>query len=206
MKVIIKEARLRGEVKVPCSKSEAHRAIICAAFADKPTFIKAQGASDDILATADCISALGAGVEACDGGFVITPVAEPANEPILRCRESGSTLRFLLPVAAALGSDAEFFLEGRLPERPLAPLDSEMLRHGSEIMKNGNTLKIKGKMTGDSFELAANVSSQFISGILMALPLMGGGKIKLVGKIESAGYIDMTLEAMKLFKSEAKRS
>ncbi len=199
MKVLIKQANLRGDVTVPCSKSEAHRIIICAAFADKPTVVRLSGISDDISATADCVSALGAHVERTDCGFIVTPIAEINPQPTLLCRESGSTLRFLLPVAAALGSDATFVLEGRLPSRPLSPLDNEMLRHGTSIVKDGNTLELSGKMTGNSFELEAGVSSQFISGILMALPLMGGGRLKLLGKKESAGYIDMTLDAMREF-------
>lgn len=199
MKVIIKGASLAGRVIVPASKSEAHRYMICAALADVPTEIEMHGICSDIEATADCLASLGAGVERTQSGYRISPVKDVLNGNTLRCRDSGSTLRFLLPVAAALGAEASFYREGKLHERPLVPLDCEMERHGTSLVGDGRLLHIKGQMSGCEYKIAANISSQFISGILMALPIIGGGTVELEGKIESAGYIDITVAVMKRF-------
>ncbi|MCI9449996.1 MAG: 3-phosphoshikimate 1-carboxyvinyltransferase [Clostridiales bacterium] len=190
---------LSGRVLIPSSKSEAHRYIICASLADKPTEIRVNSISSDIAATVDCMRALGAGITETEYGFKIEPIAECVKNPCLRCRDSGSTLRFLLPVAASLGADAEFFMEERLPDRPLYPLDEEMKNHGCTLRKEGSRLFCSGAMRGNSYKIASNISSQFISGILMALPVLDGGTIELTGKTESKKYIEMTVCAMRAF-------
>ena len=199
MTVNIKSAVLSGEVNIPSSKSEAHRYLICAAFADKPTELTVNGICSDIEATAECLTALGAGIERTAYGYRIIPFKDAESGPMLHCRDSGSTLRFLLPVAAVLGCDASFLMEGRLPSRPLAPLDGVMLEHGTEITLDSSRLKLSGKMSGNYYKIAANVSSQFISGILMALPLIGGGTVELTDKVESASYIKLTVKVMREF-------
>ena len=204
MKVKIKSADLHGAVRVPASKSEAHRFLICAALADQRTDINIYGICSDIEATAECLEEIGAGVNRTETGYSITPIKSAVSGGLLKCRDSGSTLRFLLPVAAALGCDVTFFREGKLHERPLSPLDEEMLKHGTSLSSDGRYLNVKGKMIGSSYTIAANVSSQFISGILMALPILGGGNITLEGKIESVDYIKMTIDAMKVFGVDVK--
>lgn len=199
MNVLIKSAHLSGEVTVPSSKSEAHRYMICAALSDKVTDVVIHGICSDIEATADCLSALGAGVVRTDFGYRITPVSKTSKDALLKCRDSGSTLRFLIPVSAALGADADFYMEGKLHERPLYPLDAELLRHGVTLAKNGRTLSVRGKLSSNSFHIDGSVSSQFISGILMALPVLGGGIVILEGKVESVDYIKITIDAMKVF-------
>ena len=116
--------------------------------------------------------------------------------------ESGSTLRFLLPVACALGVNTEFVLHGRLAKRPMEPLWSELQRHGAVLERGENTIRAGGKLAGKDFSLAANVSSQFLSGILFALCVMGGGSLHLETAMESAPYFDMTCDALERFGAE----
>lgn len=194
-------SRLCGSVRAIRSKSAAHRLLLCGALADKPTFIECESTNDDILATVRVLSALGARIEERDGGFAVTPVRTVQKGALLDCGESGSTLRFLLPVAAALGADASFVRKGRLSARPLSPLYEEMARHGAILPPDPSLepLPVKGKLTAGEYTLAADVSSQFISGLLLAMPLMGPSALTLTGPIESEPYIRLTLSAMAAF-------
>lgn len=183
------------------SKSSVHRLMICAALAGSPTVIEYSGAvSEDITATRRCLCGLGANIADCDGGVLVTPFDRNASIPAepLDCGESGSTLRFLIPVAAALGGERRFILRGRLPERPLSPLKEELERHGTRLSLDGNILTVCGDgMVGGEFVIDGSVSSQFISGLLFALPLLkGSGSIRVTGKAESRPYIDMTISAL----------
>ena len=207
MKATIQPARLQGQVTVVPSKSQAHRMLICAALADRPTRIRCSARSRDIDATADCLRALGAEITYLDQDFVVTPVTRAAVRARLCCGESGSTLRFLLPVAAALGTESTFCLAGRLPERPLSPLWEELCAHGCRLSRPADDqILLEGKLTRPDFTMAADVSSQFISGLLFALPLLGGGRIRLTGQVESAGYLAMTCQAMTQFGIEVSRT
>ena len=184
------------------SKSAAHRLLICAAFADRPTFIRCTSTSADIDATAQSLRALGAQIERTADGFFVTPAKEIPRGGTADCGESGSTLRFLLPVAAALGAEVRFVRHGRLAQRPLSPLYEEMIAHGAALPADPATepLPVLGRITPGDYTLAANVSSQFVSGLLMAMPLMGGASsLTLTGKIESADYIRITTGAMGVF-------
>ncbi len=191
---------LSGTLTAPISKSSVHRLLICAAMADGPTEILYRGAvSDDIIATAGCLEGLGATVSMSESGTTVTPIdrSAPPKDVLLDCMESGSTLRFLIPVAAALGGTRRFKLRGRLPERPLSPLKEELERHGAEICLQGDILTVCGDgMTGGEFVIDGGVSSQFVSGLLFALPIMGGGTVRVTGKIESRPYIDMSVSAL----------
>lgn len=121
------------------------------------------------------------------------------GERTLSCGESGSTLRFLLPVCGALGAEAVFRMEGRLPERPLAPLDAELTAHGMTLRREGALLYVRGQLQSGAYTLPGGVSSQYISGLLMALPrLSGGSTLHIAGELQSAGYVDMTLDALRL--------
>lgn len=200
MNQTVQAGRFGGSVPAIASKSCAHRLLICAALSDTPSDIRCVTLSDDILATAGCLRALGAVIERSEFGFSITPI-DRSNIPahsVLDVGESGSTLRFLLPVAAALGADCEIMQHGRLPERPLSPLYEELTAHGVTLSEAGsNPLQIRGQLTGNHFTLPANISSQFISGILLALPLLGGGTLTMTEHVESGAYLDLTVDAMR---------
>lgn len=194
---------LSGKINAISSKSDAHRLLICAALADEQTIIRCNVMSKDIAATVDCLKAMGADIKVEKDIIMVTP-APFKTQAELDCSESGSTLRFLLPVVSALGIDAVISGHGRLPERPLSPLKEEMGKNGI-IFHTGSRfpLHISGQLTAGNYELAGNVSSQFISGLLFALPLLrGDSKIKLIPPVESRSYIKITLSALKKFGIE----
>jgi 3-phosphoshikimate 1-carboxyvinyltransferase len=193
-----------GTIGAIASKSAAHRLLICAALAHDETFVRCPERSQDIDATVRCLKSLGAVIRYEDNGFSVTPVSkakDTAKEREADCGESGSTLRFLLPVCGALGMQVKFNMEGRLPARPLTGLYEEMTAHGCTLSEQGRSpLVCSGKLTSGNYSLPGNVSSQFISGLLFALPLLeGGGEICVTGDLESRPYIDMTIEALRLF-------
>ena len=178
--------------------------LICAALANKSCTIICRGINRDMEATAACLNALGANIVYADGKFNVDPISEVKKGALLDCGESGSTLRFMLPVAAALGADAVFTGQGRLPQRPLSPLYEEMTAHGVNMSENGHMpLSCHGTLPAATYTIDGGVSSQFISGLLMALPLSGGDcTINITGKLESASYIGLTLNALKQFGIE----
>lgn len=204
MKVKITGANLTGSIKAIASKSHAHRLLICAALADQPTEIICEESSADIDATCDCLRALCAQVKHSNSGFCVTP-REISYGTILRCRESGSTFRFLLPVACALGAGSSFSLEGRLPMRPMEPLYTALEAHGILISgRNTPLVSCSGRLSGGKYTMPGNVSSQFISGLLLALALVAGdSEIEIAGEPESKGYIDITLSTIRQFGIEA---
>lgn len=201
MNVVISPSSVFGTVRAIASKSVAHRALICAAFADTETKIRCEQLNKDIEATARCLEAIGAKISYSAPFFTVSPVKSASEHAILYCGESGSTLRFLLPVVSALGLNASFVMEGRLPQRPLSPLYEELCAHGASLSPQGeNPFISKGKLSATEFSIRGDVSSQFISGLLFASVLMGGGiKINIIGETESSAYIDMTVQALSLF-------
>ena len=174
MNIEVHHSHLAGKVAAIASKSQGHRIIIAAALSDKPTTININASSKDIEATLNVIDALGAGIQWLDSDkLLITPLTKAAPKAILNCSESGSTLRFLLPVAAALnGREYVFTGKGKLPKRPMEPLLNELKNHGATIKGTELPLKISGKPQGGTYSLPGNISSQFISGLLFALPLL----------------------------------
>ena len=201
MDIVIHPRKLQGELTAIPSKSHAHRALICAAFSDRTTTIVCPETNKDIEATVDCLRALGANIQRNSDGYVVTPVASIPETATLNCNESGSTLRFILPVVGALGVNAVFQLAGRLPQRPLSPLWEEMERMGCILVReeNGN-LRCTGRLRAGQYSIAGNVSSQFISGLLFALPMLdGNSSLKITGNIESKPYIDLTLGVLSDF-------
>jgi len=207
MDLQILPSSLHGSVPAPPSKSAAHRALICAALADSPTDLRMDTFSEDIQATCACLSALGAEIQASDKGLRILPVGEPDASPVLDCGESGSTLRFLLPVAAALCPEAAFSGHGRLPSRPLSPLIDEMQAHGCRFSQPVLPFSVYGPLLPGTFTLPGNISSQYLSGLLFAFPLLKeGGRIALSSKLESAAYVEMTLQMLRVFGVEATAS
>ena len=201
MDITISPRRLRGDLTVIPSKSQAHRLLICAAFSDKPTLLQCAETNRDIEATADCLTALGAKILRTDYGYTVFPVKAVPEQAELHCRESGSTLRFLLPVAGALGVDALFTMEGRLPQRPLSPLWEEMERMGCTLTRpTSDTIRCTGKLRPGAYRIDGGISSQYITGLLLALSLLGSGsQLEITGKAESRPYIEMTKAAISLF-------
>ena len=201
MDITIQPRSLRGEITVIPSKSQAHRLLICAAFADSPTELLCPETNRDIEATVDCLNALGADIQRTSTGYTILPTAEISAQATLNCCESGSTLRFLLPVAGALGVDTTFLMEGRLPLRPLSPLWEEMERMGCRLSRpTANTIRCEGKLRAGHYSIDGSVSSQYITGLLFATALLeGDSQITITGKLESKPYVDMTKQALKLF-------
>ena len=198
-----------GTVRAIASKSEAHRLLICTALADSDTFVACTEISEDINATARCLEAMGAAVqyERCDG-FSVNPISHKGRKTsqssqncVLDCGESGSTLRFLLPICGALGYRTTFHMGGKLPKRPLSALYDEMVAHGCTLSEQGQSpLTCEGQLKSGSYDLPGNVSSQFISGLLFALPILKGDSIiRVRGILESRPYVDMTLDALKSF-------
>jgi 3-phosphoshikimate 1-carboxyvinyltransferase len=213
MTVTIKKGGvLKGNVSVCASKSEAHRLLICAFLSFARTEIICKELSEDIEATADCIRAAGALVNFENG--VITVDSSKArdyfeNTPItFDCNESGSTLRFIIPVMCALGIDCIFTGRGRLPERTNRPLVEVLSEKGCNFDKeDGLPIRTQGQLASGVYEIPGNISSQYISGLLFALPLLSGDSlIKITGTIESKPYIMITLEALEKFGIRAEFS
>lgn len=180
--------RIKGnsmrKIDIISSKSMAHRAYICE-YLSRITSgdigeVECRASSKDIDATISCLEALVAGQREMHPG------------------ESGSTLRFLLPIMGALGHSADFYGEGRLPERPLSPLYEELTRHGCKLSPVGSIpLIIEGQLEAGDFNIAGDVSSQYISGLLFALPLLeDDSRIIISGKFESKAYVDMTMKVL----------
>ena len=201
MDIIIQPGRLCGTIAALPSKSQAHRLLICAAFANDKTTLVCPDTNRDIAATVDCLNALGAHITRTGDGYEIFPITDIPDQAVLNCCESGSTLRFMLPIAGALGVDTTFLMEGRLPKRPLSPLWEEMERMGCTLTRPTDTaLRCQGKLMHGDYSIAGDVSSQFITGLLFAAALMDGSShINITGKLESAPYVTMTQNAMALF-------
>ena len=197
---IITPHSLQGEITAPPSKSYAHRALIAAALAKGCSTIRNLALSEDILATIGGLRALGAEIALNGDTAQVTGIPSNPKEGQIDCRESGSTLRFLLPVAAALGIPAIFTGTGRLPSRPLTVYRNCFPSHGvSMVPAAGMPLQLSGRLTSGTYRLAGNISSQFITGLLFALPLLeGDSEILLTSPLESKGYVDMTIELLKL--------
>ena len=133
-----------GVIQIPASKSQAHRMLICAALSREPSRLILDGFSADIEATMQCLEALGARCEETANGLSVTPVGVCPAQARLDVGESGSTLRFLLPVLGALGVQAEIRMHGRLPERPLSPLWEVLEAHGMRLQHDGTILHTDG--------------------------------------------------------------
>lgn len=203
MTVSVSPSIPNGSIRAIPSKSVAHRALICAAFADRETVLRCEHTNKDIEATAACLRALGAIITRKDDIYHVLPIStESALQGAkLPCGESGSTLRFLLPVVAALGIDAYFIMEGRLPQRPLSPLGELLIDNGVTISyPREDILHVTGRLTGSEFSINGGVSSQFISGLLFALTLRRQpASLSVSGKIESAPYLHLTENALSTF-------
>ncbi len=202
MLVTVAPGPLRGTITPPPSKSQAHRVIIAAAMAGGESVISHAAPSQDIEATLRCMEALGARASWTDGQTLIIRGMEkrPAELPELDCGESGSTLRFLIPVALTKAGGGRFRGHGRLMARPQQPYLDIFREKGIAYSQAGDTLTVEGRLKPGTYRLPGDVSSQFIPGLLYALPeLPGDSDIVLTTPLESAGYVDMTTDALRQF-------
>lgn len=201
MNVSIRPAPLSGEIAAIASKSDAHRLLILSALSEGETQVRMGQRSEDIDRTIDCLKALGAEISPEPDGVRVRGIERPAEDPLLDCGESGSTFRFLLPVAAALCAHARFTGGGRLPERPVGELMRAMAEHGVAFSAEHLPFSTSGRMTGGGYTLPGNVSSQYLTGLLLALPLLEqSSTVTLTTRLESAAYVEITLAALKRFQ------
>ena len=190
-----------GSVSAPPSKSMAHRALVCGALSEG-SHIANLAASEDITATLSCLQALGAQVSPAEtgiqiGGLNLFRVPEGA---VLNCNESGSTLRFLLPLCLLSGQKITLTGTERLFSRPLSIYEDICREQGIFFSKTANSVTVCGKLKSGAYRVAGNISSQFITGLLFALPLLeGDSRLEVTGTFESASYIDLTLSALSHF-------
>lgn len=205
MEVKITPKRLIGRVSAPSSKSGSHRVMIAAALAGGVSELSGISSSKDIEATASAMNVLGANILSEDSVYTVMGIKSPAKKAVVDCCESGSTLRFIIPIAAALGCECEFRGRGKLPERPITPYIRELGKHGVTITRQEGVMPftMSGRLTGGDYELEGNISSQFITGLLFALPICEeNSAIHLTSRLESKPYVDMTVDALKLFGIE----
>lgn len=199
---------LAGTVSIPSSKSMTHRAIICAALAGGISRLTGIDYSKDIDATLGIMKAFGADFQKDGSAVTMHGITKPLETAVADCCESGSTLRFLIPVAAALGIRTEFRGQGRLPQRPITPYIRELSRKGVTFHYN-NTMPfvMEGRLESGVFELEGDISSQFITGLLFALPLLeGDSEIVMTSPLQSKPYADMTIDCMKQFGVEVEET
>ena len=206
MKVIVKPSRITGSITTPPSKSMAHRLIIAAGLAEGESIIHNVALSEDIKATIGCLEALGASVKKSGDKSLEITGTDPRNSKgaSLNCNESGSTLRFMIPIAAMAEEEMRFSGTETLMKRPLSVYEDIFKKQGLGFKKSSDGLVIKGRLSGGEFEIPGDISSQFITGLLMALPLAEGDSIiKTCGELESRPYVDMTLEALRAYGIKA---
>ena len=202
MKVEITPSVAKGEITAPPSKSVAHRLLICAALADGVSVIENVGTNDDVLATVSCLESLGAEIKITDGVATVKGVSfkERAEKMTFNCNESGSTLRFLIPVTLLFSKECEFSGKGRLMERPQSVYEKLFREKGCYLEFKNKVLYMGGELERGVFEIPGDVSSQFLTGLMFALPLLqGDSEIILTKKLESAPYVDITIQALKEF-------
>lgn len=207
MVVEIKPSAPCGKIKAPASKSMAHRLLICAGLAQGESIIENVAYSQDILATLDCLATLGAKIKK-EGSTVTVKGADikSFNGGIFNCRESGSTLRFFIPVAGLSQGESFFTGYGRLLQRPMEIYEELFKKQGLLFERGAEGIRLKGVPESGDFCLRGDVSSQFITGLMFALPLLQkDSRIILSGKTESRGYIDMTIDALDKFGVKIKR-
>ncbi|ONI46198.1 3-phosphoshikimate 1-carboxyvinyltransferase [Candidatus Epulonipiscioides gigas] len=195
--------KLKGEVEIPPSKSLAHRAIICASLAKGESIISNIDYSEDIIATICAVKSLGANIKQVDNTLYIKGIEAQVNNNIqIDCNESGSTLRFFVPISTLFANTVNFIGQGNLGKRPLTAFyeifDKQSIKYSYKEQELD--LNIQGTIKPDTFTLRGDISSQFITGLLFTLPLLqGDSKIIITTALESKGYIDLTLQMLEMF-------
>ncbi len=195
---------LQGTIGAPPSKSMAHRYLIGAALSKEKCIISGVDYNEDILATIDCLRALGA--EITTEGDVVSVNPKnfmKAEHPVLSCRESGSTLRFMIPLSLCLGKEVTLTGSTRLLERPLGVYEQLCQQYGFFFRKDEKSITLSGNLKSGNYQLRGDVSSQFITGLLFALVYLGeDSSIEILPPFESRSYINLTLSALQSFGAE----
>ena len=207
MRVTINKSVPKGVVFAPPSKSMAHRMLIGAGLSEGTSIIRGISKSEDVLATIDCLEALGAKCDFSEDTVTVTGanLKKLPEKPLLRCRESGSTLRFFIPLCLMSGETVTLTGSEYLFKRPLSVYEELCKKQGIDYDLNGATLKVSGYLKNDNFRIKGNISSQFITGLLYALPLLAeDSTITLIPPVESLSYINLTIQALKTFGVEVK--
>ena len=202
MRVEIEKGAASGTVNAPPSKSMAHRLLICAAMCDGVSMIRGISNCEDVAATLDCLSALGINTERIGDDVAVTGKNFKEVKPTapLQCRESGSTLRFMIPAAMLSGHTTVFYGAKRLMQRPMDVYEKLFAELGLTYISDGESIVVRGPLSGGKYSVAGNISSQFISGLIFALPLANGDStINITTPIESRSYIDLTVSAVRKF-------
>lgn len=201
--VIITPSLLSGKIVVPPSKSISHRMLICGALAKGKSEIKGLLDCADTNATIDILRRFGAKINLKGNDAEVFGIERADSGVRADCCESGSTLRFLIPVAAALGIEASFEGKGKLPERPITPYFTELTKNGIIFETEKMPYKISGRLKSGEYTLAGDISSQFITGLLFALPLLNGdSRIVLTSPLQSKPYVDITIHCLNKFGIE----
>lgn len=196
----ITPAELKGSIEAIASKSYAHRIIIASALADKPTEIYINGISNDIIDTVNSVNALGAKAEIKGNVVSVEPIQKKKDDITINITESGTTARMILPVATALYSRGTITGAGSLVKRPFAPLCDSIAEHGVRFSGSYLPISFEGNMSPGEYKISGSESSQYISALLYALPLLNGkSKITLTSPLASEGYVDVTLEVLRQF-------
>ena len=202
MKIRIEKGAASGKIKAPPSKSMAHRLLISAAMCDGVSRVRGISNCEDVAATLDCLAALGINATRVGDDVIVEGKSFRTVKPSrpLECRESGSTLRFMIPAAMLSGHTTVFYGAKRLMQRPMGVYEGLFSELGLTYISDGESIVVRGPLTSGKFSLVGNVSSQFISGLIFALPLADGDSvINITTPIESRSYIDLTINAVKKF-------
>lgn len=204
MKAIFKPCKLNGCINAPPSKSMAHRYLIGAALSKEQCVISGIDYSEDILATIDCLKALGADIQIENDTVTVNPEGfMKMTSPVLNCRESGSTLRFFIPIALCLGIEVTLQGSSRLFERPLDVYEKLCSDNGFEFRKSENSVTLCGNLKSGKYEIRGDISSQFITGLIFALVYLGkDSSIRIIPPFESRSYVNLTLSALKSFGAD----
>lgn len=207
MKLEIKKGTAHGRINAPPSKSMAHRLLICAAMSEGVSTVHGISFCEDVLATLDCMTSLG--VEYKIQGSDVTVFGKNPKDMIpkepLKCRESGSTLRFMIPIAMMTGRTSVFYGSKKLMQRPMSIYEKLFSENGHTYIYDGESIVVNGVLGGGEYSVIGNISSQFISGLLFALPFAkNDSKIKITPPIESKSYIELTISALKEFGIDIK--
>lgn len=208
MKIKIYPSKCSGEIKIPSSKSMGHRAIICASLANGKSIINNLDYSDDILATIDGMRKLGANIQCEKDRLIVEGIENFRNlkENIVDCNESGSTLRFFIPIFSLTGEKISFIGKNRLLKRPQKIYEEIFKEQGLYYYHDEDKIEIEGKIKAKEYFIDGNISSQFISGLLFTLPLLEENSIiNIKPPFESASYIDLTMEVLKEFGIEIRK-
>lgn len=200
MNTIVKPTGLSGSIEAITSKSYVHRALISALISGKKSEIYCNNLSDDITATANALKSIGCDIEYKNNYFTVTPKENYNLTCEIDCGESGSTLRFILPVICALGIDATLIMRGKLSKRPMTPLIEILEKNGCNIKKKENKLSVSGNLKPNTYEIAGNISSQYITGLLFTLPLLeSNAKVVVKGDFQSKSYVNLTVDVLERF-------